>query len=198
MARWSRFRSVTKLATALLAVVSYRDGFTRLVSSRRFGVKERNRGGRVPKRYFLLHVDRVKWLRYRESSRIAEWRVGKTTLRRLQYHSKARLGSSCDSRRAKLTANYRQFTKFFFKDRSYSFTGGKMMIELFFFSEGGFNPIRVNNIITKINDFARNELKKYFSLRILFFINFSWSENGNLSLRIFIFPWEKDSILADK
>lgn len=27
------FRSVTKLATALLAVVSYRDGFTRLVSS---------------------------------------------------------------------------------------------------------------------------------------------------------------------
>lgn len=99
--------------------------------------------------------------------------MGKTTLRRLQYHSKARLGSSCDSRRAKLEANYRQFTKFFFKDRSYSFTGGKMMIELFFFSEGGFNPIRVNNIITKINDFARNELKKYFSLRILFFINFS-------------------------
>lgn len=108
---------------------------------RRFGVKERNRGGRVPKRYFLLHVDRVKWLRYRESSRIEEWRVGKTTLRRLQYHFKARSSNRGVVVRTKLASRIIDNLRNFLKDRSYSFTGGKMIELLPYFSEGGFNNL---------------------------------------------------------
>lgn len=110
---------------------------------RRFGVKERNRGGRVPKRYFLLHVDRVKWLRYRESSRIEEWRVGKTTLRRLQYHFKARSSNRGVVVRTKLASRIIDNLRNFLKDRSYSFTGGKMIELLPYFSEGGFNLMAI-------------------------------------------------------